>query len=445
MLRTLLLLLAAGAAAWAQEDERMPAGDALTQEVCETIRDRVIPRIEAYTRMKFRRPVPIRVEPRDAWERKSKAKGFGGMAARHALAYYTPSFNVVTVVPWVIGGYLGGTPREKTRISWIADLEPTMIHELTHAIHHQNFYTEGRLYAASLKPAGLTEEELDRSTVAFLLGEGVPELVALRTTEFPQRMHRHPRSLDGIGHYMRSYRPTGKEPYRSILLKRGYVDGLNLMHQVALRAGMRGIRAILYRPPRREVLFQPEFLPENLDDPPDPDSIFGYLAPEVLKGTEVRLAVNPGHGRYFSGAHRTHVRAPGCLLGYVAEVGSADAPHGLSRYAFFIADPDAPGGWSEAQAASLKALNPGGAKEKKVDLPLLEERVRAKLLSVSMDDKSRYLHGETGGLVVLAHESRPTSTLDERVIGALRALYIRRPTPSLYADAVAKARENMNR
>ena len=69
-----LLLLAAGAVAQdeapAEEGGVMQAGDAITQAICERMRDDVTHRIEAFTRMKFRRPVPMRLEPRAVWEAK---------------------------------------------------------------------------------------------------------------------------------------------------------------------------------------------------------------------------------------------------------------------------------------------------------------------------------------------------------------------------------------
>ena len=352
MTRALLPLLILAGAAIAQDNERLLAGDVLTQELCERMRDDVMPRIELFTRMKFRRGVPMRLEPKGVWENKIKRDGFAGTSAKHALAYYTPSRNVVTVVPWVIGGYAGGNPSRRSRVAWISELEPTMIHELTHAIHHQNFYTEGRFYAASLRAGGLSEEELDRSTVDFLMGEGVPELVALRTTDFKERMHRHPgRDLPSPLNYMRKYQPDGKKAYRIKLLEHGYRDGLDLMHHLALKSGPRGIRAVLYRPPPRQLVFQPKILATvELDDPPEPDSIFGFLSPEILKGREILRATFPGHGRYFESACQPR-RTKGCLIGYVATVGDEGSKDGQSRYAFFVADPDKPSPWVGRPAA----------------------------------------------------------------------------------------------
>jgi hypothetical protein len=59
-----------------------------------------------------------------------------------------------------------------------------------------------------------------------------------------------------------------------------------------------------------------------------------------------------------------------------------------------------------------------------------------------MDDKSLYVRAETSGLVILAHESKPTPNLEERALIALRALYLRKPKPKLYETAKAKAIES---
>jgi hypothetical protein len=413
--------------------------------MCAKIRDTVMPRIEAFTRMKYRRSVPIGIQPLAVWQAAQKQEGFAGFSARHGLAFYMPGVNRVTVVPWVIGGYpqpgQQGEPKKRSVDEWVAELEPVLIHELTHAIHHQNFYSEGRFDAVSLQVGGLSEQEIDDSTVDFLLGEGFPELVSVRTTEHRGQVQRTPgQGLEGVRHYMRTYRPNNKDPYRVLLSVSGYVDGLNLCHQIELEAGARGVRACLYRPPPRILLFQPELLKTvDLEDPPDPDSIFGFLSPDALTGRDVRLAVNPGTGRLFEGAYESGARADGCLIGYVAEVGTAGDPNGESRYAFFVADPDAPGEWSRAQAEGLKAMNPPGAAEKDAPLPLLAEKVTAKVITVKLDDGSLYVRAETAGLVVLAHESKPTQNLEERAIYALRALYLRRPKPNLYAGAKAKA------
>jgi hypothetical protein len=132
------------------------------------------------------------------------------------------------------------------------------------------------------------------------------------------------------------------------------------------------------------------------------------------------------------------MRAEGCLIGYVADVGAPNDPQGESRYAFFVANPDAPGDWSAAQASSLKAMNPAGAAEKDVTLPLTDG-VKAKLITVKMDDGGTYVRAEASGLVVLAHESKPTPILEDRMIQALRALYICKPKLKLYDEALAKA------
>ncbi len=444
MNRLLAILLLAGAAVAQDSGAMMTAGDALSVEMCEKIRDTVIPRVEAFTRMKYRRHVPIRVQPKAHWEAAQKAEGFGGFSARHALAFYRKGINDVTVVPWVIGRYpppgQPGEPMKRTREEWVMELEPTLIHELTHAIHFQNFYSEGRTVQASLRADGLSDDELDESTVEFLLSEGFPELVALRTTDFRGSMQRHPAPApDGVRAYMKKYVPNKKDPYRVTLSQSGYSDGLDLLHHLQLKAGPGGVRACLYRPPPRLLLFQPELLATvDLEDPPDPDSILGFLYPDVLKGKEVRLAVNPGSGRLFEGAYESGFRAPGCLIGYVAEVGAASDPQGESRYAFFVSDPDEQGDWSSAQASSLKAMNPSGVAEKQMPLEYVEG-VKATVVTVKMEDGSLYVRGEAHGLVVLAHEAKPTPNLEERVVIALSALYERRPAPNLYADALKKA------
>jgi hypothetical protein len=297
-----------------------------------------------------------------------------------------------------------------------------------------------------MRSDGLSEAELDDATVEFLLSEGFPELVALRTTDYKDYMQRHPHAqLDGVRTFMKRYVPNRKDPFRVTLSESGYEDGLDLLHHLQLKAGPRGVRACLYRSPPRVLFFQPELLSAvDLEDPPDPDSIFGFLSPELLQGSEVRLAVNPGSSRFFEGAYESGVRADGCLIGYVAEVGGNRDPNGESRYAFFVADPDRPGEWSSAQASSLKAMNPATAAEKDAALPLAES-VKAKVITVKMDEGSLYVRAETHGLVVLAHESKPTPNLEERVMLALRALYQRRPKPNLYAAAKAKAAETIDK
>ena len=66
----MILLLFAGAVS---AQELMKAGDVLDKKLCERMRDEVMPRIEKYTRMKFRRAVPMRIERKDVWDRKIKA------------------------------------------------------------------------------------------------------------------------------------------------------------------------------------------------------------------------------------------------------------------------------------------------------------------------------------------------------------------------------------
>jgi len=434
-----LLLLAA--TALAQSDARVEAAEGIDREMCERLRDMVIPRIEAFTRMKYRRPVPMRIQPRAQWIAAQKESGYAGHSAQRMAAFYSPSVNEVTIIPWAIGRYPVGdaktTPLRKTRAEWVVALEPTLIHELVHAIHFQNFFIESRFYGTSLRMDGLSEDEIDSSTVQFLLGEGFPEFVSLRTTEYPDHMHRYPAvELDPVRRYMGVYTPDGKQPYRIILFDNGYGDSLTLLHHLFLKAGARGVRAVLYRPPPRLLLFQPGILGSvELDDPPDPDSILGFLSPEILKGHEVHLAVNPGAGRHFRSAWRSGARAKGCLIGYVAHVA------GAGDYAFFVADPDRPGHWSEKQAQSLERIHPKGVKKTLARLPLMKGKgVMASLLRVRTGDRGLYVRAETDGLVVLAYEQKPTKTLADRVLAALRVLYLRRPKPRLYDAALEQAR-----
>jgi len=443
-LRAILLILLLAAASRAQDGARMTAADALDVDTCRQLADQVMARIEAYTRMKFRRKVPLRVQPKAVWEARLKQEGFGGEIARSGLAFYDIIANSVTVVPWTIGGYLPGPPSKKSREEWLAQLEPIIVHELTHAIHHQNFFVVlGGARQASLKTDGLTEEEKDVSTVEFLSAEGYAELVAHRTATAQGRTQllRTPRSeLSHPRSYMRQYQPNGKVSFRSILSATGYQDGIDILNKITLKAGPRGVRALLYRQPPRALFFQPELLATvDLDDPPEPDSVLGFLSPFALDGGEVTLTVNPGPNRYFlnatSGSERD--RAEGCLIGFAAEGGADSGPNGAGRYSFFVADPDKPGNWSEQQAATLKTLNPGGVKE--WDKPVPETKAKAHFVQVKVDDGSVYLRGDSGGLVVMAHETKPTGNLEERVLLALGYLELYRPKPHLYDEAEKKA------
>jgi len=442
---TLLALLLTAPLLRAQDDgERIPAGEALDQATCQRLVEEMMPRIEAYTRLKYRRKVPVLVEPKTMWQARLKQEGFGGMTARSGLAFYNIIANNVTVVPWVIGGYLDGTPDLQTKRTWLDRLEPILLHEMTHAIHYQNFYVVlGGARMASLQASGQTEEQIDESTVEFLTSEGTAELVALRCATNPGYMDRHPnRELRSPNALMQRYVPDGNQPYRVKLSQFGYQDGMDIMHHLTLKAGPRGVRAVLYRRPPRVLFFQPDILAQvDLDDPPEPDSILGFLAPEILDGLELYRAVNPGDNRFFDTA-ADNVQAPGCLYGFHASCGSPDGPHGQGRYAFFVADPDSPGTWSKEQADSLKMLAPSGVKESTKPLPMAKG-VQVKLLRVDAEDGSAYLRGEADGLVVLAHETKPTPTLEERVLLALRALYIKRPTPHLYDEAVKQARKRL--
>jgi hypothetical protein len=441
-----LLLLSAAAV---QAQGLMTAGDALDRETCAAMAEQVKARIEAYTRMKFRRHVPIGIEPKASWEARLKQQGMGGRMARSGLAFYNIIANAITVVPWTIGGYLGGNPQRRTRDAWLGALEPILVHELTHAIHHQNFYVIlGGARSASLKKDGLSDEEIDVSTVEFLTAEGYAELVALRTATPIGRPHllRIPASeLSHPRHYMRHYKPNGKTAFRAILSASGYQDGIDLLNKLTMSAGPRGVRAVLYRQPPRVLFFQPDLLAKvELSDPPEPDAVLGFLSPFFLKGGEVHLTVNPGPHRYFLNARqgRMRARAPGCLIGYAAEVGEDDGPYGAGRYSFFVADPDRPGKWSEEQVATLKALNPGGVKEGKRPVPNTNGK-KAAVLTAKSDDGSVYMRAESEGLVVMAHESKPTEHLEKRVLLALGYLYLYKPKPGIYSEMAAEARKRL--
>lgn len=427
----------------------MTAGDALDQETCAAKAEQVKARIEAYTRMKFRRHVPISVEPRGSWEARLKQQGMGGMMARSGLAFYNIIANAITVVPWTIGGYLGAKkPQTRTRAAWLGALEPILVHELTHAIHHQNFYVIlGGARSASLKKSGLTEEEIDVSTVEFLTAEGYAELVALRTATPIGRPHllRTPRpELSHPRRYMSHYQPNGRTAFRATLSASGYQDGIDMLNKLTMAAGPRGVRAVLYRQPPRVLFFQPDLLAQaELSDPPEPDAVLGFLSPFVLEGGEVHLTVNPGPHRYFLNARqgRMRARAPGCLIGYAAEVGEDEGPHGAGRYSFFVADPDRPGKWAEEQLATLKALNPGGVKESKHPVP--ETKAKALVTTVKAEDGSVYVRAESDGLVVMAHESKPTGNLQQRVMLALAYLHLYKPKPGIYDKMTAEAKKRL--
>jgi len=440
-LRASLALVVAFSVARAQEADAVTADEALTVDTCTAVAKRVMANVEAYTRTKFRRPVPVGLLPKVVWENMLKQTGFGGEVARTGLAFYTIEANSITVNPWVIGGFQGGKPMVKSRVEWIDKLESIMIHELFHALHNQNFHVVlGGARSASLRTGGQSPQEIAEATVEFLTAEGTAELVSVRTASasaLPHLTRRPGGQLASVEGYILKYQPNNKDPFRSILSATGYQDGLDVMHQLSLKAGPRGVRAILYRPPPPDLFFNPERLAAlTLDDPPDPDSIFGYLSPERPTGNEVFLAVNPGHGRFFKAAMHTPggPRAPGCLVGYVTSIGDESDPNGRGNFGFWVSDPDQKGTWSADQVASLKEQNPGGVSEKEVPMsPIISKKEKVALLTVKMPDGSTYIRGECQGMVVLAQESKPSEKLERRVADAVAALYIRRPTPGLYA------------
>ena len=436
----LLLLVGLNGPARAQERHMFTAWEWLTPEKMREIIDDVIPRIEAYTGMRFRRDVTLIVQPRAQWEAGLERAGFAGMMTRHALAFYTPSVNSVTAVPWVIGRALQKKPLKRTDDEWLAQLQPTLIHEMTHALQHQNFHAEGRWYAASLGAKGLTEQQIDRSAVQFILSEGFAELVALRTTDFKNAAGRHPEpETNTLRHYMRQYVPDkkGRVPFRVLLSRYGYQDGLTLLHHLSLKGGMYAVRSVLYRNPPRELLFQPDLQAAiETDVPPEPDDIFRMLHPGPLNQEGVLLATNPGKDRFFDNA--LHGHAKGCLIGYVAH--AKTGAYADAKYAFYVADPDRPGKWSRQQVESLKARNPGDVTESEHDLPYVKG-VKATVVIAENKGGPRVLRAEADGLVVLMAEESRTPEARTRLLYALSALHFKRPKPDIYDAAIAAVRK----
>jgi len=434
-------------------DNRMlTAGQALDRKTCQEEARKVRDRIQAWTRIKYRRPVPVLVQSRGVWEKRIKLPGVAGHNARSGLAFYDIINNTITIVPWVIGQYARKKePPKKWKEEWLNQLESILIHELMHALHHQNFYVVlGGARRASLRTGGLSAAEKDISTVEFLTAEGTAELVAVRTATSGARPHltRRPQvELDSPQRYWNRYQPDDKRPFRVILSNTGYQDGLDILNRLDRKAGPRAIRGLLYRQPPREIFFQPEILAKlKLDDPPDPDSILEFLSPAGVKFGEVYLAVNPGADRNFANAMPggRRARAKGCLIGYTAATGDEDEADGRSSYSLFVADPDNPGTWSKDQADALKALEPSAAKTKKLALPLIKGAPSAEIISVKRGDGSLWMRGEVAGLVIMARETKPTSNLEARVVRALSALYIKRPTAKLYESVFAEAKKVIN-
>ena len=427
----------------------LTAGQALDRRTCEEEARKVRERIEAWTRIKYRRPVPVLVQPRAVWDRAIKRPGTAGHQARSGLAFYNIINNTITIVPWVIGRYAGNkNPPKKFKEEWLSKLESILIHELMHALHHQNFYVVlGGARTASLRTSGLSAQDKDISTVEFLTAEGTAELVSVRTATSGARpnLTRRPQlELDAPQRYWDRYQPDGKKPFRVILSNYGYQDGLDILNRLDRKAGPRAIRALLYRQPSRELFFQPEILAKlKLDDPPDPDSILEFLSPDGVKFGEVYLAVNPGADRNFTqampGARRA--RAPGCLIGYTASTGDEDSPGGRSSYSLFVAHPDNPGKWSNEQVEALKALEPSATKTRKMALPLIKGAPKAEVITIKRGDGSQWMRAEVSGLVIMARETKPTKNLAERVVRALAALYIKRPTAKLYDAAYLEAKK----
>ena len=441
---------------YAQEKEPRPelisSGDWITLENCQRLRDEAIEEIEEFTRIKYRRPVPINIMSSHEYSARQADSGFSGWIGRHAAAYYSPGENRITVIPWGKGG---PAPAE----FWEVTTRRTMIHEMAHALHHQNFWTAGPHHLAASKVSGLTEEEIDAATVDNLLNEGFAELVEYGISMQRARRQRKargtlppeiaarfgrtpaPRLEKPLG-YMKRYvpDPDSKEPYRIKLLSHVYRDGLTLMYHLMLQGGMRAVRSVLYRSPHRLLLFQPSVLASaDLSDPPEPDAIFGLLHPGPLSNEGIRLATRPGPHRYFDGATQGHDRS--CLLGYVAR--ATGGPFDGSQYAFFIADPDNPGTWARDQLETLEKQAKRKIRSKRLKLPLSKSRAT---LTIVPQHSQTYIHGEIPGVVVLVKivKDKITSSdikrLQERVVYALRALQIKKPRAFVFKDVMKKAR-----
>ena len=415
------------------------------------LRDEVMRSIEELTRIRFRQPVEVRILSRMEWEQRVESEGFMGATADRTSAYYSPGVNVITFQPWIFSW-------KATAEDWRTRSRQTMIHELTHALHHQNFYTEGGDYRASLRTAGLTEDQIDNSTVDFLVAEGFAELVSYslslrrvkRATraraptraDVDFRLGRKPeRRPQPLADYMKRYRPTGEDAYRLLLFDHGYQDGLTCLYHLMLSGGMRSVRSVLYRIPHRMLLFSPDLLAgTDLDDPPEPDPIFEFLHPGPLDPEGILLATNPGPGRFFRSA--IHGKARGCLLGYTAR--ATQGEYAGSEYAFFVADPDAPGDWADQQLDSLRKLATGRGRirERKHVLPL-SRRTRVTITTVPVGE-GLYVHARHEGIVVLVRERKRTRSVEQRVLAALRALIIKRPTPGVFREARAKAEARLN-
>ena len=64
-------------------------------------------------------------------------------------------------------------------------------------------------------------------------------------------------------------------------------------------------------------------------------------------------------------------------------------------------------------------------------------------MRVRTGDRGLYVRAEANGLVVLAYERKPTKTLADRVLAALRVLCLRRPKPKLYDAALEQAQAGL--
>ena len=172
--RSVLLFVLLAGVVFAQEDGKKPelisSEDWITLENCQRLRDEAIQEIEEFTRIRYRRPVPINIMTSHEYSANRGASGFAGWISSHAAAFYSPGTNEITVIPFRKQG-------PAPAAYWEASTRGTMIHEMAHALHHQNFWTLGPHHNAASKISGLSDDEIDAATVDNLLNEGFAELV----------------------------------------------------------------------------------------------------------------------------------------------------------------------------------------------------------------------------------------------------------------------------
>ena len=94
-LLALILVLLSSGPALAQE-RLLTAGEALDKATCQQVSDSVRARIEKWTRLKYRRSVPVDILSQQHWRRMLQAGGVAGNNARRGLAFYNIISNQIT-------------------------------------------------------------------------------------------------------------------------------------------------------------------------------------------------------------------------------------------------------------------------------------------------------------------------------------------------------------